>query len=372
MKKTLLSLALVFACLLTGCAERNENSAVSSQSDSVSQDTSAEQENSATRDEQDESLGENGALITAAGAGCCAELSLDGNGNGTLEVAVGEMKFTRSLSGDYLKNTQTKLELVQLDSWNIAALRTPSDSADGADSVELYYFTDSTLQELYYLAGFRIPRENKITADIDSNCFSFTDSNGNLQRFTVVYDEFGGSYPFRLRNADYVETAVIQTQNAALGEVRLSYNTYGENDSGIIISNFNFVELVGEKTQRCAILSPVYQGGGSYDNLTTIAAPMKLEVLDFTDWGIAAVRVPYPEGAYDEPTASLSLIYFDAEKIMPLDHGLFIPDIDADDVISCDPDTNSFTLTLKDGTVTQYFVSPERGGITETAVVNAN
>lgn len=381
MKKSFVSAALLSALLLTGCAGQTENSSLTesetqlqgdSTSDSINNSTESNAEDAPIAEDAppaEDAGSKDNTQVTATGAGCSAALTFGEDDKITLDVTVGEMKFSRSLSGDYLKNAQAKLEIVQLDNWNIAALRV---SSNGADLTQFFYFTDDTLQELQYLTLFSIPSENEITADTDNNCFSFTDSDGNLQRFTVVYDEFGGTHHFRLRNAEYVETTIIQSQSAALGEVRFSYNTYGSSDEGIIISNTNFVELIGKKTQRCQILSPVYQGSGNYDNLTTIAAPMKLEVLDFESWGIAAVRVPYPEGAYDEPIASLSLIYFDADKIMQLEHGLFIPDIDADSVISCDLATNSFSVTLKGGVTKRYAVSTETGCITEEAEISAN
>lgn len=306
--------------------------------------------------------------VTAVGANLSAALSFGENDKATLIVTVGETTLSRELSGEYLQNAT--IELVQINSWNIAALRTPS-SVDGIDNVELFYFTENTLQALYYPAGFNIPHNNIIIADVYNDCFYFTNANGETDRFTVVYDEFDESYPFRLRNADYVETAVIQSQDTSLGEVRFSYNTYGAAENGIVISNRNFVELLDGSNLRCEVRSPVYQGAGNYDNLTTVCAPLTLEVLDFNNWGIAAVRVPYPEGAYDVPAESLSLVYFDASKIMLLDNGLFIPDIEAGSGIVTDTDSNSFTLSLKDGTITQYFVSPETGCITERAVINA-
>lgn len=46
-----------------------------------------------------------------------------------------------------------------------------------------------------------LPAGSIIEADTENNCFSFVDSEGNSERYTVVYDDYYEAYYLRL--ADY-------------------------------------------------------------------------------------------------------------------------------------------------------------------------
>lgn len=348
MKKTLLILALTAACLSAGC---------------IPAQTEAPPQTNETQTPQSEEAPESGtATVTAEGRNCSAKLiystgETEERSPDALEVTAGKIKYTLDTYGASDEYGAPRLELVELDGWNIAALRSPRK--DAADSLSLYYFTESTLQELYM--PFSIPAENELTADPDDNCFCFTDERGETHRFRVAYDKYGGAYPFRLRNADYIEEPVVIVQDTALGKVSFSYTIYNRSDKGLVISSVNQVELFSgdNKKLSCTVMNPVYMGGGNYDNLSSIAKPFEFEVLEYPNFGIAAVRVPYPQNEADVPKQSLSLIYFDSEKMQLIEDGFYIPDIPYGSELRAYPEENAFELTDMDGSAKQFVVLPE-------------
>lgn len=261
----------------------------------------------------------------------------------------------------YVIDEQPYLDIIEFSDWYLAAVRVPCHNGkETVHTVFLYYFNDSTVQILgYHMFYPVISADSKIEADIENNCFSLTDTEGNIERYTVVYDQYETIMPYCLRSADYSTEPIMFTQNTKQGEVSFSYNIYERTDTSLTISKHNFVEInnnLGEKF-TCEVRNPVYQGGSSYDGLTEIDAPIEFEVIELSGWGVAAVRVPYTSSG--KQMHSVTLYYFDNKTLQLLGDGYFIPDTFVDSEITADIENNCFSVTNMDGITEWYTVTAD-------------
>ena len=251
---------------------------------------------------------------------------------------------------------EVRLEAVGMSGWNLAAVRVPSQDGEDTDKVTLFYTESDKLQ----LLGFHwftpvIPENGVIAASADGESFSFTNADGGTEEYIVVYDEAEGAYC--LRSADYSAEPIVVSCETSLGEISLSYTIYDRSDSGLVISAHNTVELTNNDGEVCseAMASPVYQPAMTYDRLTSIASEMRLCVAELSDWGVAAVLVPYPTAAEYTDESCATLFYYDSDTIQLI----ALKDTRSDGELTADVENNRFSLTGKDGTVNWYTVVPD-------------
>ena len=249
-----------------------------------------------------------------------------------------------------------QLDILEFSDWNIAAVRVPSqNNGEKLHETSFYYFNDSIVQLLgNNLFKPMLPAGSIIEADTENNCFSFVDSEGNSERYTVVYDDYYEAYYLRL--ADYSAETFKEEYSTHNGELNFSYTVYKYSENKQKISAHNFVEYTDSqgKKHSCEVLSPVYQPAMSFDGLAEIEAPIEFEVLDFAEWGIAAVRVPKTNSLSGLKSHVVSLFYFDNTTLQMLGDGYFYPEIPADSRIGVDTDNNCFSITDIEGNTKKY------------------
>ena len=249
-----------------------------------------------------------------------------------------------------------QLDILEFSDWNIAAVRVPSqNNGEKLHETSFYYFNDSIVQLLgNNLFKPMLPAGSIIEADTENNCFSFVDSEGNSERYTVVYDDYYEAYYLRL--ADYSAETFKEEYSTHNGELNFSYTVYKYSENKQKISAHNFVEYTDSqgKKHSCEVLSPVYQPAMSFDGLAEIEEPIEFEVLDFAEWGIAAVRVPKTNSLSGLKSHVVSLFYFDNTTLQMLGDGYFYPEIPADSRIGVDTDNNCFSITDIEGNTKKY------------------
>ena len=249
-----------------------------------------------------------------------------------------------------------QLDILEFSDWNIAAVRVPSqNNGEKLHETSFYYFNDSIVQLLgNNLFKPMLPAGSIIEADTENNCFSFVDSEGNSERYTVVYDDYYEAYYLRL--ADYSAETFKEEYSTHNGELNFSYTVYKYSENKQKISAHNFVEYTDSqgKKHSCEVLSPVYQPAMSFDGLAEIEAPIEFEVLDFAEWGIAAVRVPKTNSLSGLKSHVVSIFYFDNTTLQMLGDGYFYPEIPADSRIGVDTDNNCFSITDIEGNTKKY------------------
>lgn len=265
----------------------------------------------------------------------------------------GHLYFGASTIDDHFSiDGQPQLDIIEFSDWNLITIRVPEYS-DGKSvhTVFLYYLDDSTVQVL----GFnryspQIPADSEIKADMETDSFTIDELDNGTVRYTVEYDQYQSHFPYCLRLADECPPENITfNQNTKFGEVSFSYNVYSQSDDSLKISSHNFVETSSDSIE---VLSDVYQPAMSIDGLAQICAPIEFEIIELSDCGIAAVRVPLYRN--DKMLHIVSMYYFDETKLQLLGDGYFFPEIPADSEIISDNDC--FSLTDEFGVVHRYSV----------------
>lgn len=366
---------IISAIALSGCVSNNpekDTVTIDSLSSAVSQ--------SETYDEGSLSEAQNGKSVVISGESANYDAVLSytefENTDEMFEISPSLLKIINKNTGEtnipdenlhlgtylsddrFIINGQPILEIIDFSDWSLAAVRVPyNNENETLHNVLLYYINNDTVQILgRNVFSLFTPADSKIEVDLEDNCFAFLDAEGNTNRYTVVYDQYETKMPYLLRSADYSAETLKTAYNTRCGEISFSYNVYEYTKNGMKISKHNFIELnseLGEK-HTCEVRSPIYQGGISYDGLAEINSPIKLDVIEFSDWGAAAVRVPYYNG--DKEIHSVSLYYFNDETLQLLGDGYFFPDIAVDSEITADIEKNCFSITDEDG-VTKWYTA---------------
>ena len=151
-----------------------------------------------------------------------------------------------SQSGDRLViEEQPNLDVMEFSDWYLAVVRVPHRIGDKTvHTAYLYYFNNNMVQILGNNIFFPvIPADGQIEADTENNCFVITDTEGNAERYTVVYEQYDQTRPYCLRSADYVPEPVAITHHTKHGNISFSYSVYERTETRLIISRHNFIEL---------------------------------------------------------------------------------------------------------------------------------
>ncbi len=372
------ALMIISAFMLAGCAAadtKNDNTPIDGRFSSAQYDTQI------TQDTIEVSEGENSRLAEISKETDKYSVVLShtvfSETNEKLEISPSTLEVMNKSTGEkYMPDSslylgisqsndklviekQPNLDIMEFQDWYLIAVRVPRRIGnETVHTAFLYFFNDNILQILGNNIFFPvIPADSRIKADIENNCFEITDTEGNTERYTVVYDQYDPTRPYCLRSADYVPEPVVITHRTKHGDISFSYNVYERTETGLIISRHNFIELnsgSGEKLS-CEVRSPVYQGGSSYDGLTDVDSPIGFEVMELSEWSISAVRVPYMSNG--KQIHSVILYCFDNNTLQLLGDGYFIPDIPADSEITADADNNLFSIINTDGVTNRYTIA---------------
>ena len=255
------------------------------------------------------------------------------------------------VSGHYLLDAAPQLEVFALDGMDVAAV---TYTQDGEKRAKFYVYNDSLFAEPGDGLHTAILSEGSITADPADNSLSYTEADGQATTVYVVYDEHDET--FYLRDKNFNVRPVSETVGTSFGTISLNYEVCEENpDGSLVITDNCYVELKNDGgTYSDLVRSPVYQPVMSSDGLARLAAPFRFEAHELDGWGMAFVRVPYPQRADSEE--SVTMFYFDGGMVQMFER---MYDIPADSEIEVAPDYNAFGLTLTNGEKVRFTTVPD-------------
>lgn len=256
------------------------------------------------------------------------------------------------VSGHYMLDAAPQLEVFALDGMNVAAV---TYTQDGEKRAKFYVYNDSLFAEPGDGLHTAILSEGAITADPADNSLSYTEADGQATTVYVVYDEHDETFYLRAQN--YNVRPVSETVGTSFGALSLHYDVCEENSDGsLTITDHCYVELNndgGRYSDR--VRSPVYQPVMSSDGLARLSAPFRFEAHELDGWGVAFVRVPYPQRAVNKSEESVTMFYFDGGMVQMFER---MYDIPADSEIEVALDYNAFGLTCTNGEKVWFTAAP--------------
>ena len=158
--------------------------------------------------------------------------------------------------------------------------------------------------------------------------------------------------------ASSVSTAQQEAETVSLSaetlkySVSLTYNIYDEYNGRAEISPATLEVMNNSTGETYAASDSLYLGESSADDRLTIYSQPRLNILEFPDWCIAAVRVPEA----DKAVHKVWLYYFNDSTVQLLGNSRFYPFIPADSEIGIDAENNCFLLTDIKGDSARYTV----------------
>lgn len=257
------------------------------------------------------------------------------------------------VSGHYLLDAAPQLEVFALDGMNVAAV---TYTQDGEKRAKFYVYNDSLFAEPGNGLHTAILSDSAITADPADNSLSYTEADGQATTVYVVYDEHDET--FYLRDKNFNVRPVSETVGTSFGALSLNYEVCEENSDGsLLITDNCYVELNNDSGRYSdRVRSPVYQPVMSSDGLARLSAPFRFEAHELDGWGVAFVRVPYPQRADSEGEESVTMFYFDGGLVRLFE---LMYDIPADSEIEVSLDYNAFGLTCTNGEKVWLTATPD-------------
>ncbi len=361
---------LIFTLVMTGCTENGNDLPIASDNKGqVSSDILLHENSDVT-------------VIHEESADYSIELSYpSANHNSDEEIpAVLAINNTSESGGVYSANVYFRnlngkpiLEIMNFYDCDVVVVRLPfAENGKILHELLFFYFDNITLQPLGENRFFPvISADSIIECSTENNSFSFTDINGNTEAYTVASEKYNNETAYYLRSAEYTQKLIENTHSTEFGELNFSYIVYEQSNENSIISPHNYVKITRDNgsTSECEVINPVYQPELSFDGLAKICSQIEFEVIELKDFGIAAVRVPVDSTGNGIVTHMASLFYFDSISFLPLERGVFTPEIPADSEFKTDMDKNCFSITFVDGSTSWYTVDTFSKIIAETSYV---
>lgn len=264
------------------------------------------------------------------------------------------------------------IEILKFSNYDIIVVRVPFlHNEEMYHRLLFFYFDNQTLQILGEDCIFPvISADFMIRCDIENSVFAFTDINGDSETYTVVAEEINSEITYYLRSADYEPAPCEIKYKTKFGDLCFAYSIYEQTNERLKISPHNYVKIIRNNgnISESEVKSPVYQPVMSFDGLAQICSKIEFEIIELSDWGIAAVRVPVISNNGIE-TQVVSMFYFDNVNLLPLEQGAFFPEVLVDSQIAIDYDNDCFSITTTKGNISWYTVADSPEVIHKTSYV---